>query len=124
MGDFFTVAVRTGDEGMGGISLLLLEAGMPGLKVRKMETQFDSAHSTTFVTMENVKVPARNLIGEENGGFMALMTNCACWRAIFECLLCDCCQIQSAYIALATCLFVCLSLFCPAAVNHERWVRS
>jgi alkylation response protein AidB-like acyl-CoA dehydrogenase len=82
MADYFTVAVRTGDEGMGGISLLLLEAGMPGLKVRKMETQFDSAHSTTFVTMENVKVPVRNLIGEENGGFMALMTNCACFSCV------------------------------------------
>lgn len=28
--DYFTVAVRTGGEGMGGISLLLLEKGMPG----------------------------------------------------------------------------------------------
>jgi alkylation response protein AidB-like acyl-CoA dehydrogenase len=28
--DYFTTVVRTGGEGMGGISLLLLEKGMPG----------------------------------------------------------------------------------------------
>ena len=31
--DFFTVAVRTGGAGMGGISLLVLEREMAGLKV-------------------------------------------------------------------------------------------
>jgi len=28
--DYYTVAVRTGGPGMGGISLLLIERGMPG----------------------------------------------------------------------------------------------
>jgi len=73
--DFFTTAVRTGGPGMGGISLLLLEKNMPGMKIRKMETQFDSCHNTTFITLDNVKVPEKNLIGEENQGFMLLMTN-------------------------------------------------
>ncbi len=69
MGDYFTTAVRTGAEGYGthaslqprarraalspaaagGISLLLIERNMPGGKVRKMETQFDNAHSPTMV---------------------------------------------------------------------------
>jgi alkylation response protein AidB-like acyl-CoA dehydrogenase len=93
-GDFFTVAVRTGGEGMGGISLLLVERDSPGLSVRKMETQvrargscvfayhcnvvwlqFDTAHSTTVVTFEDVKVPVRHLIGEENLGFMLILLN-------------------------------------------------
>jgi alkylation response protein AidB-like acyl-CoA dehydrogenase len=60
---------------MGGISLLLLEKGMPGLKVRRMATQFDSCHNTTFITLDNVKVPTKNLIGGENAGFMMLMLN-------------------------------------------------
>jgi len=60
---------------MTGISLLLLEKNMPGITIRKMETQFDNCHNTTFITLEDVKVPEKNLIGEENQGFMLLMLN-------------------------------------------------
>jgi len=31
--DYYTVAVRTGGEGFGGVSLLLIEKGMPGFSV-------------------------------------------------------------------------------------------
>jgi alkylation response protein AidB-like acyl-CoA dehydrogenase len=55
---------------MSGISLLLLEKNMPGISIRKMETQFDNSHNTTFITLEDVKVPVKNLIGEENQGRM------------------------------------------------------
>uniref|UniRef100_A0A7S4P207 Acyl-CoA dehydrogenase n=1 Tax=Paramoeba aestuarina TaxID=180227 RepID=A0A7S4P207_9EUKA len=74
-GDFFTTAVRTGGEGMGGISLLLIERDTPGVNVRKMETQFDNAHNTTFITFDNVRVPAKNLIGEEGQGFFYIVHN-------------------------------------------------
>jgi alkylation response protein AidB-like acyl-CoA dehydrogenase len=75
--DFFTVAVRTGEpgSGMAGISLLLLDKNMPGIKIRKMPTQFDTAHNTTFITFTDVKVPVKNMIGEENTGFMLIMLN-------------------------------------------------
>ncbi len=37
--DYFTTAVRTGEEkGMGGISLLLLEKDMPGITIRRIKT--------------------------------------------------------------------------------------
>lgn len=75
MADFFTVAVRTGGEGMGGISLLMLERNMPGIKIRKMETQADNAHNTTFINFDDVVVPAKNLIGKLNRGFKLIMTN-------------------------------------------------
>jgi len=77
MGDYFTTAVRTGPEnsGMGGISILLIERNTPGISIRKMETQFDSAHNTTFIELTDVKVPVSNLIGEENNGFYLLLTN-------------------------------------------------
>jgi len=75
MADFFTLACRTGGKGMTGISLLLVDRDTPGLSVRKMETQFDTSHSTTMVTLEDVKVPVENLIGEENQGFMLIMNN-------------------------------------------------
>eukprot|EP01128_Nolandella_sp_AFSM9_P000574 TRINITY_DN10725_c0_g1_i1.p1 TRINITY_DN10725_c0_g1~~TRINITY_DN10725_c0_g1_i1.p1 ORF type:complete len:443 (-),score=106.73 TRINITY_DN10725_c0_g1_i1:145-1407(-) len=73
--DFFTVLVRTGGPGMGGLSLLLLEKDMPGIRVRKMKTQFSSTHNTSFVILDDVKVPKRNLVGELNQGFMIIMKN-------------------------------------------------
>jgi alkylation response protein AidB-like acyl-CoA dehydrogenase len=41
--DFFTVAVRTGGEGAGGLSLLLLERGMPGLATKQMKVRAAAA---------------------------------------------------------------------------------
>eukprot|EP00930_Biecheleria_cincta_P046965 TRINITY_DN32488_c0_g1_i1.p1 TRINITY_DN32488_c0_g1~~TRINITY_DN32488_c0_g1_i1.p1 ORF type:complete len:432 (-),score=69.18 TRINITY_DN32488_c0_g1_i1:37-1332(-) len=73
--DFFTLAVRTGGAGNKGLSLLLVDARSPGIDVRKMETQFDTCHGTTFLTLDDVRVPAANLIGEEGRGFMYLLLN-------------------------------------------------
>ncbi len=67
--------MRTGEDGFGGISLLLIDRNAKGVSVRKMETQFDNAHSTTFITFEDVEVPVNHLIGEENSGFMLILTN-------------------------------------------------
>eukprot|EP01064_Diplonema_japonicum_P009449 TRINITY_DN1693_c0_g3_i5.p1 TRINITY_DN1693_c0_g3~~TRINITY_DN1693_c0_g3_i5.p1 ORF type:complete len:415 (+),score=139.69 TRINITY_DN1693_c0_g3_i5:57-1301(+) len=74
-GDYFTTAVRTGGKGMSGISLLLIDRNLPGITIRKMETQFDNSHSTTFITFDKVKVPKDMLIGRENQGFRYLMYN-------------------------------------------------
>eukprot|EP01090_Pellita_catalonica_P007709 TRINITY_DN18300_c0_g1_i1.p1 TRINITY_DN18300_c0_g1~~TRINITY_DN18300_c0_g1_i1.p1 ORF type:complete len:387 (-),score=69.12 TRINITY_DN18300_c0_g1_i1:17-1177(-) len=75
MADYFTVAVRTGGPGMGGLSFLLMEKTMPGITIRKLETQFDNSHNTTFITFDDVKVPTNYLIGPENMGFMLIMLN-------------------------------------------------
>ena len=75
MGDYFTTAVRTGASGAGGLSLLVIDRNSPGFSVRKLETQFDSCHHTTYITLEDVKVPVQNLIGEENTGFMQILLN-------------------------------------------------
>jgi alkylation response protein AidB-like acyl-CoA dehydrogenase len=66
--DFFTVAVRTGGEGAGGISLLLLERGMKGLETKQMKCMGVWPSGTTYITMEDVHVPVENLIGAENQG--------------------------------------------------------
>jgi len=73
--DFFTVAVRTGGEGMGGVSLLLLEKDMPGLSLKRMNVQGLWASGTTYIDMSDVKVPVEHLIGQENMGFKYIMTN-------------------------------------------------
>eukprot|EP00754_Rhynchopus_humris_P019422 Rhum_TRINITY_DN14641_c10_g1::Rhum_TRINITY_DN14641_c10_g1_i2::g.103182::m.103182 len=73
--DYFTTLVRTGGKGMFGLSLLLIDRRLPGVSVRKMETQFDNAHSTTFVTLDKVRVPCSMLIGKENQAFRYIMHN-------------------------------------------------
>jgi alkylation response protein AidB-like acyl-CoA dehydrogenase len=53
--DFFTVAVRTGGPGMGGISLLLIERTMPGVTTRQMQCSGVWSSGTTYITFEDVK---------------------------------------------------------------------
>jgi len=67
--------VRTGGEGPSGLSALLIDRKTPGISVRKMETQFDSTHGTTFIELEDVKVPVANLIGKEGQGMQMFMVN-------------------------------------------------
>lgn len=73
--DWFVTAVRTGGPGMAGISLLLIPADSQGLRVRKLATQTEDCYNTTFVTLENVRVPVENLIGQEGRGFKMIMEN-------------------------------------------------
>ncbi|RKP06804.1 acyl-CoA dehydrogenase/oxidase [Thamnocephalis sphaerospora] len=73
--DYFTVAVRTGGEGMGGVSLLLIERIMPGVKTRQMQCSGVWSSGTAYITFEDVKVPKANLIGEKNKGFKYIMYN-------------------------------------------------
>jgi len=73
--DYFTVACRTGDEGNGGISLLLIERNMPGVEVKRMKLQGNWLAGTCMVTFHDVKVPVKNLIGKENEGFKMIMHN-------------------------------------------------
>jgi len=72
--DFFTVAVRTGGPGMGGISLLLIERSA-GVTTKQMLCSGVWPSGTTYVSFEDVKVPVENLIGKENEGFKYVMYN-------------------------------------------------
>ena len=67
--DYFTTAVRTGGEGHGGVSMLLIEREHGGVSTRRMDCQGVWSSGTTYVTFEDVKVPVENLIGKENKGF-------------------------------------------------------
>jgi len=74
--DFFTVAVRTGDKGMRGLSMLLIEReSSPGITTTRMDCQGVWPSGTTYVEFDNVRVPLANLIGEEGGGFGVIMKN-------------------------------------------------
>ena len=73
--DYFTVAVRTGGPGIGGISLMLLEKSMPGIECVQMDCMGVWPSGTTYITFDNVRVPKENIIGMENAGFMYIMYN-------------------------------------------------
>ena len=74
--DFVTAAVRTGGEKHAGISLLVIERGTPGFHVsKKLKKMGWWASDTAELTFEDCRVPAANLVGEENEGFVAIMMN-------------------------------------------------
>ncbi|MGW0042786.1 acyl-CoA dehydrogenase family protein [Rhodococcus sp. NPDC003348] len=68
--DFVVTAVRTGGEGAGGVSLLVIEKGTPGFTVsRKLEKMGWLASDTAELSFADCRVPAANLVGAENTGF-------------------------------------------------------
>jgi len=84
--DFVTTAVRTGGPGHGGISLLVIDKGLPGFTVsRPLDKMGWRASDTAELSFDEVRVPARNLVGAEDEGFVLIMR-----------------QFQSERLALAT----------------------
>lgn len=74
--DFYTVAVRTGGDGFGGISLLLIERGTPGFTTgQPLKKMCWWASDTAELFFDDCLVPVENLIGVENTGFFAIMAN-------------------------------------------------
>ena len=68
--DFVTTAVRTGDPGHGGISLLVVEKGTPGFTVdRALSKMGWHCSDTAELSFVDARVPVANLVGEENAGF-------------------------------------------------------
>lgn len=74
--DLVTTAVRTGGPGYQGISLLAIEKGTPGFTVSKNIKKMGWWSSDTAeLAFQDCRVPAGNLIGEENQGFYGIMIN-------------------------------------------------
>lgn len=68
--DFYTLMVRTSDDGAKGISALLAEAGTPGLGFGKPENKMGMRGSVTAqVLLDDARIPAERLIGAEGQGF-------------------------------------------------------
>ena len=73
--DYYTVAVRTGGPGAAGVSLLLIERDRPGFTRTELKKMGWWCSDTATLHFDHVRVPAANLIGEENAGFRAIMRN-------------------------------------------------
>ena len=71
----FTLMARTGGPGAGGISAFIVPAGLPGLTLGKPDKKMGQKGTRTCdVNLDNVRVPAANIIGGEAGkGFKTAM---------------------------------------------------
>ncbi len=74
--DFITLAVRTGEEGYGGISLVLFPTDTKGFSVGKSLKKLGNCSSDTgLLFFDNCRIPVHYRLGEENQGFYHIMTN-------------------------------------------------
>jgi len=72
--DLYVVMLRTGGEGPGGISALVVEGGTAGLSFGANERKMGwNAQPTRAVIFENARVPVQNRLGEEGIGFKVAM---------------------------------------------------
>ncbi len=73
--DFLTLAVRTGEDGYGGISLVTFPTDVAGFQVsRRIEKVGNLCSDTAQLFFDECRIPARFLLGEENAGFGYIMT--------------------------------------------------
>ena len=71
--DFVVTAVRTGDAGARGLSLVVVEKGTPGFTVsRRLEKMGWLCSDTAELSYVDVRVPASHLVGREDTGFAQL----------------------------------------------------
>jgi alkylation response protein AidB-like acyl-CoA dehydrogenase len=77
--DLIITVVRTDRETRhGGLSLLVVERGMPGFeRGRNLDKLGQHGQDTAELAFSDVRVPARNLLGEEGAGFRYLVANLA-----------------------------------------------
>jgi len=75
--DVVFVAAKTGEPGRNHqVSMFIVEKGTPGFRVaRPLDKQGWLSSDTAELVFEDCRVPARNLLGEENGGFRSLVKN-------------------------------------------------
>ena len=103
--------MRTGGEGYGGISLLVIDKGLPGFTVSKpLDKMGWRASDTAELSFTDVRVPVTQLVGAEGDGFLQIMR-----------------QFQPERLALATQAWAtaqrCLDLVLPWVRDRETFGR-
>jgi alkylation response protein AidB-like acyl-CoA dehydrogenase len=74
--DLVVVAARTSEHPHKGLSLLVVERGMPGFeRGRNLDKLGLHAQDTSELSFTDVRVPVANLLGEEGSGFLSLVRN-------------------------------------------------
>lgn len=74
--DFITLAVRTGEDRHGGISLLTFPTDVKGYSVAgTIKKMGNKCSDTAILSFEDCRVPQRFVLGQEGHGFYHIMTN-------------------------------------------------
>ena len=98
--DYYTVAVRTGDIGYSGISLILVERERAGFsRGNKMKKMGWRPSDTCELFFDDCRVPSKNLLGEENQGFKIITANFQAERLMLTIM-----AYMTAQLALEQCL--------------------
>jgi butyryl-CoA dehydrogenase len=72
--DLYVAMVRTGSDGAGGISTLVIEGDTPGVSFGANERKMGwNAQPTRAVIFENARIPVANRLGDEGIGFKIAM---------------------------------------------------
>ena len=70
------MTVRTSGPGPTGLSLLIVPLkNYPGVTMRRLKVAGPATSGTTFIELDDVRVPVENLIGTEGMGMKYVMTN-------------------------------------------------
>ena len=81
--DYLVVSAKTNPEAKGrGISMFLIDRDTPGVSASKLDKLGWRASDTGEIAFDNVRIPANNLMGQENKGFAYLMQHLALERLI------------------------------------------
>ena len=74
--DWITMAVRTGEgKGSGGISMIVVPGDARGLSRTALDKMGWLCSDTAHLRLDDVRVPARFLVGEDGAGFRMIMGN-------------------------------------------------
>jgi len=74
--DLVITAVRTGPDRHKGLSLVIVERGMPGFeRGRNLEKLGLHSQDTAELSFTDVRIPKANILGEVGAGFLGLVSN-------------------------------------------------
>ncbi len=81
--DFIALAVRTGDAGPSGISVIMFPTDTPGFTMgRKLEKLGSRSSDTAEIFFDECRVPVRNLVGDEGRGMHYILSHFAGERLV------------------------------------------
>lgn len=83
--DYVTLAVRTGEDDHKGISLIMVPTDTPGFSRSRMRKIGVHTSHTCELSLQDCRVPAKNLLGEQDQGFKLILRHFQGERLVLAC---------------------------------------